>query len=408
MTALPANWKKKRIGEIAILNPRRPRELRELPDDYPVTFVDMAAVDSTTGTVRNPVVRPFAEIRKGFTYFRENDVIFAKITPCMQNGKSAIAQGLSNDLGMGSTEFHVLRPSDQEVLPEWIWYFVRQPSLLQEATRHFRGAVGQQRVPADYLAEHPIPVPPLDEQRRIVGRIREAMERVEELRQAARDRSDAINLLVPATLDDVFGQFAGTDLKLGDLLRVGPQNGLYLPKDRYSSNGVQMVHMGDMFRRFELLATMPRRVLADAKLLNKYGLQDGDVLVARRSIVFEGSGSMTHVGALIEPTLFESSIIRLRLDPDLLLPEFLVAFFFSRQGTERRLAITRRATISGVNQKGLVSLPVPVPPISAQREALARVSAIRRVSSQLHDTDTTEAIVRLPEAILRKAFAGEL
>ncbi|MEZ4447332.1 MAG: restriction endonuclease subunit S [Polyangiaceae bacterium] len=405
---MPKGWREATIGDVAMVNPRRPASLRSLPDNHNVTFVPMPAVDEHSGTIATPTVRPFKEVKKGFTCFAENDVIFAKITPCMQNGKSAIARGLANGLGMGSTEFHVLRCDPETVLPEWIWYFVRNPVFRTEATYHFRGAVGQQRVPADFVAQHPIPVPPLDEQRRIVGRIREMMERVDRVVGLRTQRKCDIDALVPATLDDVFCAVGGTETPLFDLLLKSPQNGLYLPKSEYDSAGVPMVHMGDMFRRFELTGSPEKRVHADADLVAKYGLSDTDVLVARRSLVFEGSGSMTLVGPVVEPTLFESSIIRLQPNTELIHPAYLVSFFYSREGTRRRLRITRKATISGVNQKGLATLTVPVPSLGSQQTALERINDIRLAHAKLGEFDPAPEVERLPASILRKAFAGEL
>ena len=168
------------IGDIAQVNPRRDRRLRSLDEDLEVTFVPMAAVDEETGTIASPEVKPLGDVRKGFTPFLQGDVIFAKITPCMQNGKSAIAQSLVNELGFGSTEFHVLRPGPV-VLSQWLWYFVRQRSFREEARRHFRGSAGQQRVPATFVEQHKIPLPSLEQQRRIVSRIQERLKRVNEL-----------------------------------------------------------------------------------------------------------------------------------------------------------------------------------------------------------------------------------
>ena len=113
--------------------------------------------------------RPYAEIKKGYTYFGENDVIFAKITPCMQNGKNAIVTGLIGGIGFGSTEFHVLRCSD-EVIPEWVHLFLRRQETLDAAIKTFTGAVGQQRVPANFLENLEIPIPvSVEEQYQIVS-----------------------------------------------------------------------------------------------------------------------------------------------------------------------------------------------------------------------------------------------
>src|SRR4051812_26621042 len=100
-------WPHKKLHEVAELNPRRPRVLTGLPGNTEVSFVPMAAVDEVHGRIVDASVRPLDDVKQGFTYFADNDVLFAKITPCMQNGKAAIARGLSSGVGFGSTEFHV-------------------------------------------------------------------------------------------------------------------------------------------------------------------------------------------------------------------------------------------------------------------------------------------------------------
>src|SRR5208282_1768296 len=98
------------LPDICELNPPKPSG-DTLSLDAPVTFVPMPAVDAELGAITAPEIRKFSQVRKGYTAFREGDVIFAKITPCMENGKSAVARNLTNGLGFGSTEFHVLRPT---------------------------------------------------------------------------------------------------------------------------------------------------------------------------------------------------------------------------------------------------------------------------------------------------------
>lgn len=145
---LPPSWKLVKLKDVCTINPKRPFIKRE--DTMLTTFVPMSAVDEYTGTISFPETRPFIEVKSGYTYFKENDILFAKITPCMENGKTAIARNLIDNIGFGSTEFHVLRP-ECRVIPEWIHLFLRRESFRKECEKHFRGAVGQQRVPASFL-----------------------------------------------------------------------------------------------------------------------------------------------------------------------------------------------------------------------------------------------------------------
>jgi restriction endonuclease S subunit len=199
---LPKGWRWVKLGEVCELNPSRTRfPARE--DSAPTSFIPMSAVDEVEGIVRAMETRPYSEVKKGYTFFLENDILFAKITPCMQNGKHAIARNLIDGVGFGSTEFHVIHPLES-VFPEWIHFFVRQPVILDAAKAHFSGAVGQQRVPENYLHTLDIPLPPLPEQRRIAGILKEQMAAVEKARAAAEAQLSEINALPSALLRQAF------------------------------------------------------------------------------------------------------------------------------------------------------------------------------------------------------------
>jgi len=151
-----------------------------------VTFVPMAAVSDEHGTIETPQERFYSEVRNGYTCFNNDDVIWAKITPCMENGKSAVAKKLINGYGFGSTEFHVIRSKDPQVLmPEYIWILLRLSHIRQAATRYFIGSAGQQRVPADFLENLRIPVPPLEKQKEIVRRVEEGRNKIRQEQEAA-------------------------------------------------------------------------------------------------------------------------------------------------------------------------------------------------------------------------------
>ena len=186
------------LGEICTVNPRARRHA--CSEDTVVTFVPMAAVDPRTGAIAVREDRRLAEVSKGFTAFEDGDVLFAKITPCMENGKAALARDLTNGIGRGSTEFYVLRPGHR-VLGEYIWHFVRQPRFREAAKRCFTGTAGQQRVPKAFVENALIPLPPLDEQRRIVDILNRAA-RIEVLRARAAKR---LREFVPAQFVTMFG-----------------------------------------------------------------------------------------------------------------------------------------------------------------------------------------------------------
>lgn len=156
--------------EVAEINPKV--DLKSLDDDAPVSFLPMEAVEEKTNSF-HPTVRPVAEVRKGYTAFADNDVIWAKITPCMQNGKSALVRGLTNGVGSGSTEFHVLR-AGPKALPEFLWALLSMPRLLFAAQGAFAGSSGHQRVPASFLEQLLVPVPPESVQAQLVNDLHNA------------------------------------------------------------------------------------------------------------------------------------------------------------------------------------------------------------------------------------------
>ena len=170
---LPEGWTEVALPEMCEINPPKPAT-DALPADAPVTFVPMPAVDAESGAITEPQTRSFSHVRKGYTAFRNGDVIMAKITPCMENGKAAIAHSLQNGLGFGSTEFHVLRPNGA-VMANFLYHFIRQESYRKAAEGEMTGSVGQKRVPARFLESTSIPLAPVLEQRRIVEAIEVAL-----------------------------------------------------------------------------------------------------------------------------------------------------------------------------------------------------------------------------------------
>lgn len=141
------------------INPRRP--LLNILDSDLVSFVPMASVNEN-GFLQDLVDEEYGKIKKGFTYFENNDVLFAKITPCMENGKGAIAHSLTNGIGMGSTEFHVLRPIKNISNPYWLLCLTRMPIFRDMAAKNMSGTGGQKRVGSEYMSNFKVGLPPID------------------------------------------------------------------------------------------------------------------------------------------------------------------------------------------------------------------------------------------------------
>ncbi len=167
---LPDGWV---IASLPVLVAINPRLIHSISDDsVPVTFVPMPAVDVGFGGIQRPEQRTYGEVKKGYTPFTTGDVIFAKITPCMENGKGGVVKGEPDQPFFGSTEFHVLRPR-REVNATWIAHYLSQEQFRRSARLKMKGSAGQLRVPTEFLEAVSIPLPPSSEQVRILERIDE-------------------------------------------------------------------------------------------------------------------------------------------------------------------------------------------------------------------------------------------
>ena len=183
----------KRLGECCILNPRRPNIA--LCDTDKVSFIPMPAV-SEDGYLVDMTDEEYGKVKKGFTYFEKNDVMFAKITPCMENGKGAIVHGLTNGIGMGSTEFHVLRPINGISSPYWLLALTRMPIFRERAAKNMSGTGGQKRVSASYLDHFMVGLPAMEEQRRFEAIYRQADKSKFELKQCIENIDKVIKSLI--------------------------------------------------------------------------------------------------------------------------------------------------------------------------------------------------------------------
>ena len=164
------DWKKITLQEAVDINPKT--VLPALSDSEMVSFLPMPAIQEESLEYAEQK-SSFGKVKKGYTKFRDEDVLFAKITPCMENGKGCIVHNLSHGIGFGSTEFHVLR-CHKDISPKFIYYFVIRRTFRAEAKNKMSGAVGQQRVPAEFLKEYSFACPSLPEQKAIVKKIENA------------------------------------------------------------------------------------------------------------------------------------------------------------------------------------------------------------------------------------------
>ncbi|MBO5968418.1 MAG: restriction endonuclease subunit S [Clostridia bacterium] len=150
-----------------------------LTDESLVCFVPMPNVQEKNNVVEYDLV-PYGTVKKGFTVFKKGDMIWAKITPCMQNGKSCIVDEMPTDVGFGSTEFHVVRKRTEDVYMPFIWSIFSNENVLRAAQAVFSGSAGQQRVSASFLETFPAVLPKYEVQVKMVANLENKLTRMRE------------------------------------------------------------------------------------------------------------------------------------------------------------------------------------------------------------------------------------
>ena len=193
---LPVGWQWVRLQDIGIINPRN-----EERDATKASFVPMALIEDGFSNKLTSEVRPWGEIKKNFTHFADSDVIMAKITPCFQNRKSAVAKSLQNGIAAGTTELYVFRAfSATTVSPDFVLLNVKTPAFIENGVSNMTGTAGQQRVPKWYFAETPIPLPPIAEQKRIIAKVDALMALCDKYEERSKHTATVRTKLSQATL----------------------------------------------------------------------------------------------------------------------------------------------------------------------------------------------------------------
>lgn len=261
-------WPMVKLGEVCEINPKK-AEVSLMNMNMMVSFVPMEDVDTTQYVVPQKE-KSLGEVYKGYTYFRDNDVLVAKVTPCFENGKSGIAQGLKNGIGFGSSELHVIRPS-KLLLPEFVYRFIASDNFLSGGKTKMTGTGGLQRVPSQYVSDFQFPLPPIEVQREIVAEIEGYQKIIDGARQVVDNWKPQIEINPDWPLVElrfVCNITCGFAFKSENLLKNQPDNS-YLP----------VVKIGSFDHRGQLSATeYEYHKYFDE--LEKYIIHRGDIIIA--------------------------------------------------------------------------------------------------------------------------------
>lgn len=206
---LPASWCWTRLLDIGEISPRN-----DAPEDARASFIPMRGFSQLHMGQLAPEEKRWGSIKKGFTHFANGDVVVAKITPCFENGKAAVIDGLEHTIGAGTTELHVFRPIHAGVLPGYVYLFLRSPYFAIEGEKSMTGTAGQKRLPTEYFATRAMPLPPTGEQSRIVGKVDELMALCDKLEAQQQARCYLQSNLRQSTLQAVANAASPHELQI--------------------------------------------------------------------------------------------------------------------------------------------------------------------------------------------------
>jgi type I restriction enzyme S subunit len=365
----------------------------------------MADLDAESGTTTRGISRPYGEVAKGYTQFANHDILIAKITPCFENGKICQAE-LQSELGVGSTEFHVVRPNRSKVDDKFLLSYLRQPWIRWAGEQRMTGSGGQRRVPISFLADLPIPLPTLEEQRKIAH----TLGKTEELRNKKKKVISLLSELIQSHFLDMFGDPSSNplgwpELPMSDLLAEKPNYGTMLPASK-EKKGWLCLRVANI-QDWNLDLSDRKYIELEGPSAVRHSVAPGDLLLAR------AIASESHLGKAVvaypgdEKWAFDSHLMRLRLDEQKAEPHYVRAFLKSPGGRKRFMRVTRRSAVQfNINTKEMGNLRIPVPPIEHQRKFRAAVAAIEKLR-QTHQSHAKE-LDALFASLQHRAFRGEL
>ena len=406
--ALPDGWKWVRLGKIYEVNPKI-----QADDNIEASFITMSDICPGIKSQFDFSIKKWGEIKKGHTQFANGDVAFAKISPCFENRKSMILDGLKNGIGAGTTELIVLR--NPQIDNKYTFLFISSEEFIRHARNTYKGVVGQQRINLDFVKNYPMPLPPLSEQHRLVARIESLFAKLDAAREKVQSVLDSHETRKAALLHAAFAGKLTAKWREENNKRacyaeeplknfVETQYG-YTEKSSFDIAGPHYLRITDIQGETVDWNNVPNCSI-DETNYQKYSLHPNDIVVARTGAT---TGKSYMIGEDID-AVFASYLIRVQITNIRLLPKFLYMFFQSQEYWSQIMELSAGIAQPGVNARKIQSMMICVPSLPEQQEIvriLDRLLAREQRARQAAE-ETLAAIDRMKQSILARAFRGEL
>ncbi len=389
------------LSTVAEVNPRFDHPANRDLDER-VSFVPMANVSATRGAITKEEERSLANVLKGFTPFVDRDVLLAKITPCFENGKIAHAR-ITKRFGFGSTEFHVIRAQTATLDDRYIYQYLRTPSVRAEGVRRMTGSAGQKRVPKAFLDALLVPLPSLQEQRRIAA----VLDKADALRVQRRVAIAKLDELLQSVFIEMFGDPLTNSKgwiiqRLGDACEKVTVGIVVKPADWYVESGIPAIRSLNIgVNRIIQKNFVYFNETDNTGPLKKTMLRAGDVVVVR--------SGQPGKAAVIPPSLDGANAIDVliaRTNKEKMLPLFLSYFVNSQAGKQLVLAEQRGQVQKHLNVKQLSEAEIPLPPLDLQNRFAQIAEKIETQKQTMQRA--AEKAETLFASLQHHAFSGKL
>lgn len=400
---LPMGWKIKKLAEVCQIKPSKEEARKKLSNNDLVSFIPMCDLGVQTKTIYLNENKLFREVVSSYTYFADNDVLLAKITPCFENGKLGIARNLTNGVGFGSSEYIVFR-SKGAVDPEYLFYFLSQDSFRNSGTRVMSGAVGHKRVPKDFIGNYPIPLPPLSEQKRIVSILDEAFEGIDKAIANTEKNLANARELFESYLNYIFTQKGEgwVEKKLEDICEV--KDGTH-DSPKYVESGIPFITQknirenGLIFDNIKFISSSDHE-----KFYARSNVAIGDILI---SMIGANRGMSCIVDTKKIFSIKNVGLIKASKNVN---RYFLLYFLKSKKAQIYVGAASRGGAQPFIGLGKLREFPVSVAPQNSQATIVMKLDELYAETQRLETiySQKIAALKELKQSILQKAFTGEL
>ena len=428
---IPQDWKVLKVKHVGLSNPSKNNPKTACLKEKPVVFLPMERVH-TDGTIDQELRLPYSQLKNGYTYFEEGDILIAKVTPCFENGKIVHVKNLATSVGFGSTEFIVIRPDLQRVFPPFLYYIFRSDPLRSIGKHFMTSAIGLKRVPTEFVENFRIPIPTYQEQAQIANFLERKTKQIDELirikeRQIEllqEQRTALINQIVTKGLDpnvemkpsriEWIGEIPvhwetipikHTLQTAKDSIRAGPF-GSSLKSHEFRDKGIRVYNQQSVYNEDFSKSDV---FISEEKFneLRSFIVQPKDVLVTSRGTI----GKMTIVPKNGEIGVLHPCLIRLRLNENKLIPKYLWWYVnHSSFFVESVKIASNSTTIEVIYTETLSSIKIPIPTVKEQLEIVEFLNVkIPMIDTTISDEQKKiELLKEYRQSLISEAVTGKI